>query len=158
MADEKKKSKKKTGRPTKYKEEYNQQAFEICARFGATKVELAKVFNVNPDSVYEWCKKYENFSEAIQRGNDIFDSGEIEQALKKLALGFECKEIKFATYEGQITDSQEYIKHYPPHYQSIALWLSNRNPERWKLKDVETGNSRSLPVLKQTVIPIVDDE
>jgi transposase-like protein len=61
------------GRPTKYIEDYVRIAFEVMS-LGATITKLAKVIGVNADSIYEWQKKYPEFSDSVQRGRDHFDS------------------------------------------------------------------------------------
>jgi len=62
--------KNKVGRPTDYKVEYNEQVYKLCL-LGATDVELANFFNVNEDTIYEWKKKYTEFSESIKKGKNM---------------------------------------------------------------------------------------
>jgi hypothetical protein len=128
------------GRPTKYKQDYIRIAYEVMS-LGATITKLAKVFDVNADSIYEWQKKYPEFSESIQWGRDIFDSEVVEEALHKRATGYQ---YKIKTY---IAVGQENLflykiveKYMPPSVEAIRFWLSNRNPRRWGNKNNETEN------------------
>lgn len=120
------------GRPSKYKEEYAEQAYKLCL-LGATDKELADFFEVNEDTINEWKKKHEEFSEALKRGKVEADSV-IASKLYHRAKGYEHKAVKFATHEGMITDQVEYIEHYPPDTTAAIFWLKNRQPAKWRDK------------------------
>lgn len=47
-------------------------------------------------------------------------------------LAITVRQTKFATSEGRITDSKEYIEHYPPDTTAAIFWLKNRQPEKWR--------------------------
>ncbi len=128
------------GRPSKYNEDYVRIAFEVMS-LGATITKLAKIIGVNPDSIYEWQKKYPEFSESVKRGRDIFDSEVVEQALFKRATGYYYK-IKTFTLCGQdkLIITRIVQKYMPASVEAIRFWLSNRNPERWGNKNTEADN------------------
>ena len=42
------------------------------------------------------------------------------------------KKVKFATFEGEITDEREYEEELAPDVKAATLWLNNRHPEYWK--------------------------
>ena len=48
-----------------------------------------------------------------------------------------AKEVKS---EGRITDSKEYIEHYPPDTTAAIFWLKNRQPEKWRDKKEVDAN------------------
>jgi len=52
-----------TGRPTKYKEEYCEDLISHMNK-GLSFESFAGVIEVNPDTLYEWCKVHDAFSEA----------------------------------------------------------------------------------------------
>ena len=110
-------SKKKAGRPTKYKEEYNHQTYIICKECGLVDTTLAKVFKTTKTTINSWKKKYPEFLASIKKGKAEFDDGLVENALLKSAQGFE-------------KDS----KYYPPVPTSIIFWLKNRQPDKWRDK------------------------
>jgi len=121
------------GRPTRFEERFVNMAFEIMC-LGATIQKLAEVFQVHRDTIYEWMKVHPEFSEAIQRGRDEFDSEHVEKALKKKCLGFRYIEKSCVLNSNGIVIGIKQIKKYvPPSDVSIKFWLSNRNPRRWSL-------------------------
>jgi hypothetical protein len=117
---------------SKYKPEYAEQTKKLCL-LGATDKELADFFNVCEDTIYEWKKKHEAFSEAIKSGKELADA-EIATKLYYRAKGYDCKATKFATHEGVITDSVDYVEHYPPDTTAAIFWLKNRQPKKWRDK------------------------
>jgi hypothetical protein len=145
------------GRPTKYTEDYVRIAYEVMS-LGATITKLAKVIGVNADSIYEWQKKYPEFSESIQRGRDHFDSEVVEEALYKRATGYHYK-IETFTHFGQdkLVLTKIVKKYSPPCFQAIRFWLSNRNPKRWGIKNTEADN-KIIFYTKEDVDKMLKDE
>jgi len=56
----------KLGRPTKYKEEYDEKVIEL-GKLGYHVEEMACAFAINTDTLYEWGRNYSSFSEAFTR-------------------------------------------------------------------------------------------
>ena len=141
------------GRPTKYKKEYVEQVYKLCL-LGATDAEMADIFGVAESTFNLWKKNYEEFSESIKRGKYIADAEVVESLLNR-AKGYSCSDTKFATFEGQITDSQEYTKNYPPDPTAAIFWLKNRQPKKWRDKqEIEHSGELQLP---QIVIKKADE-
>lgn len=124
------------GRPTDYREEYNEQAEKLC-KLGATDKELADFFDVHVDTIDEWKRVHPEFSESLRAGKDLADAN-VAEKLYQRAIGYVGKTTKFATFEGQITDSQEVEEHYPPDVSAAIFWLKNRQRKKWRDK-VENG-------------------
>lgn len=120
------------GRPTKYKEEYNEQAYKLCL-LGATDDDLAGFFEVNVDTIHEWKKVHPQFSDSLKKGKEIADAN-VANRLYQRAMGYVGKTTKFATFEGAITDSKEVEEHYPPDTTAAIFWLKNRQPKKWRDK------------------------
>jgi len=118
-------------RPTKYKEEYPKQAYKLCL-IGATDAQLANFFEVNPDTIYEWKKTHEEFSESLKRGKQIAD-GEVAKSLYHRAKGYSHKAVHISNYQGEITQT-DIIKEYPPDTTACIFWLKNRQSEMWRDK------------------------
>lgn len=57
------------GAPTKYKEEYCEALVKHMSK-GLSFESFAATINVNRDTLYEWCKQHEKFSDAKKRGRD----------------------------------------------------------------------------------------
>ena len=62
-----KKTRKTTGRPSKYKPEMCGQVIELMKE-GASLVEVAAELGICKDTVHEWKKTNDEFSESIKRG------------------------------------------------------------------------------------------
>ena len=122
--------KNKGGRPTKFKPEYTEQALHLC-RLGATTLDLAHAFKVTSKTIETWMKQYPEFLRTIKEAKSNADD-KVKQALYHRALGYSHPDTKFATFEGKITDSEEYTRHYPPDTTACMAWLHNRDPEHWK--------------------------
>lgn len=118
------------GRKSAYKEEYNQLA-ENYALLGATDKEMADLFGVTERTLNQWKKTYPEFLQSLKKGKNIADAN-VASRLYNRAIGYDCKATKFATSEGHITDSKEYIEHYPPDTTAAIFWLKNRQPEKWR--------------------------
>lgn len=119
------------GRPTLYKEEYNDQVFKLCL-LGATDKEIANFFDVSESTLNLWKKEHPEFSESIKRGKIQADA-DIAESLYNKAKGYTREEVKIFQYEGEpvIVPYQAY---YAPDTAAINIWLKNR---RGKVKDDE---------------------
>ena len=124
--------KKKRGRKSEYRIEYADQALKLCL-LGAIDKELAEFFSVSVQTLNKWKKDYPEFLESLKKGKNIADAN-VASRLYNRAIGYSCKATKFATSEGKITDSKEYIEHYPPDTTAAIFWLKNRQPEKWRDK------------------------
>jgi hypothetical protein len=120
------------GRPSRYREEFAEQAMKLC-RLGATDKEVADFFGVDVATVNRWKLKHPGFRESLKSGKDAADA-EVADRLYKRACGYSHKDTKFATFEGKITDREEYEKHYPPDTIACIFWLKNRRPDLWRDK------------------------
>lgn len=136
------------GRPTQYRAAYAKKAAKLC-ELGATDKELAEFFEVSEQTINTWKQKHPKFLESIRRAKDEADR-KVERALFERATGYAHLDTKFATFEGRITDSCEYTKHYPPDYNAMRLWLLNRKPEVWRDKQEHehSGRVSFTPVLE----------
>lgn len=120
------------GRPSLYRPEYGEQARKL-ALLGLTDEQIAGVFGVNPDTIYEWDKRHPEFSEARARGKVIADA-HVAASLYERALGYQHDDIHITTYQGDVTETP-IRKYYPPDTQAAQLWLSNRQKDIWKIRN-----------------------
>lgn len=122
------------GRPTKYKEVYNEQARKLCL-LGATDAELAEFFEVNEDTVHEWKKVHPSFSESIRAGKEQADAN-VADRLYQRAMGFEhdSEEIKVLNTPGVGSHVERVAtrKIYPPDPTAAIFWLKNRQKDKWR--------------------------
>nr|DAY51575.1 MAG TPA: terminase small subunit [Caudoviricetes sp.] len=109
---------------SKYKEwtenEDNLILIKGWARDGCTDEMIAERMGIAVSTLYEWKKKYTEFSEALKKGKEVIDY-QVENALLNSAL------------DGNVA--------------AIIFWLCNRKPDTWKNKqniehkgDVEVTN------------------
>lgn len=93
---------------------------EGWARDGLTNEQIAEKLGINPDTLYQYQKKYPEFSESLKKGKEIIDF-EVENALLKNAL------------DGNVT--------------AQIYWLNNRKSKQWKNKrEVDTNNKEITKV------------
>ena len=61
--------------------------------------------------------------------------------LYQRAMGYEHPETITASFRGEITDTMEVTKCYPPDPTAAIFWLKNRQKEKWRDKqEVESLN------------------
>lgn len=120
-----------TGRPTKYFENYDDQAKILCSK-GFTDLDLAEFFMVVESTINLWKLEHPSFSESIKAGKELMDA-QVEKSLLHRALGYSVKEEKVFCSEGSVV-THETVKHYPPDPTSMIFWLKNRKPKDWRDK------------------------
>jgi hypothetical protein len=120
------------GRPTKYKAEYDKQAFKMCL-LGATDKQLADFFEVEEQTVNNWKIDYPSFFVSIKAGKEDADYN-IAKSLYDRARGYSCPEEKVFMSDGMIV-THDTTKHYPPDTTAAIFWLKNRQSKNWRDKN-----------------------
>ncbi len=148
-----------TGRPTKYKAAYNEQAKKLC-KLGATDVDLAEFFGVNPDTIYEWKNKYVTFSEALKEAKDELDK-QVEKSLYNRAMGYthESEKLFYDKGTGEVVRAAT-KEHYPPDATSMIFWLKNRQPTKWRDKqehEVSGPGGKDLSIVVNLLPSVAPD-
>lgn len=147
----------KQGRPTKYKEEYNEQAYKLCL-LGATDKEIGDFFNVTEQTINNWKIEFPSFFESIKSGKIEADSV-ISSSLFKSAKGYTSKEITYERMDADINPESEepedtmfevfrkkvVVKDVAPNPTAIIFWLKNRQPQKWRDKQ-EVGLSGNVEI------------
>lgn len=123
--------KRKQGRPSRYKSEFDIQALKLC-RLGAIDTELADFFEIDLATLNRWKLAHPSFCESLKTGKQYSDA-EVADKLFKRATGYSHEEVDIKMYEGAIIKTK-LIKRYPPDTVAAIFWLKNRNPERWRDK------------------------
>lgn len=153
------------GRPTKYKEEYNEQAYKLCL-LGATDAKLADFFDIAESTLYEWKLEYPEFSESLKKGKLIADAT-IAEGLYNRAKGavvntqqaIKLKESYF-NHEGKKISEEErievvdLIQEVPPDTAAGIFWLKNRNPEMWRDKREYNDNPEGNEEIEIRVVRV----
>ena len=128
----------KTGRPSKYRPEYADQARKLC-ELGATDADLASFFNVAVSTVSLWKVVHEAFSDALKASKAKADDA-VERSLFQRAIGYEHDETDIRVIAGRVVKTP-IRKHYPPDPTSMIFWLKNRRPEEWRDRREGDGNT-----------------
>jgi molybdopterin converting factor small subunit len=121
------------GRPSKYREEYAEQARVLCTTVGATDEELAVKFGVHVSRIKDWASRYPEFRAALKVGKGPADDC-TERSLFQRANGFWVETEKiFVTKDGGVirVPTREF---YPPDTTACIFWLKNRRPDLWRDK------------------------
>lgn len=127
----KNKLKNKGGRPSKYRIEFEKQAYLLCL-LGATDKELADFFEISESTLNEWKKTYTGFSESLKKGKIIADA-EVSAKLYHRATGYSHPDIDIKVIRNKIVKTL-LIKHYPPDTTAAIFWLKNRQKSKWRDK------------------------
>lgn len=113
---------------------------EGWARDGLTDEQIAKNMGIASSTLYEWKKKFSEFSESLKVGKDVADR-QVENALHKSAIGYEYKEVTQELVEsGEMKVTKIVKKQVQPNASSAIFWLKNRKPKAWRDK-IETEHS-----------------
>lgn len=133
------------GKMTEWMEPDKLLLLEAWARDGLTDEQIAAKIGIHVRTLYEWKNKCQQIEQSLKKGKEVADI-EVENALRKKALGFREKEQTVSTkktveYEGgrrvrEVTEPvvTEVEKYYPPDTTAQIFWLKNRKPEQWREK------------------------
>lgn len=123
------------GRPTKYKQEYNDLAFKFCL-MGATDAKLADFFDVCEATINTWKIQYPMFLESIKAGREKADA-EVAQSLYNRARGCTVKEDREVLTDTGDKEILTTTKQLPPDTAAAFIWLKNR--QKWQDRHEVTG-------------------
>ncbi len=119
------------GQPTRYERAFCPRARRL-ALLGLTDTEIADLFGISPDTLYEWRRRHLEFSDSLDAGKIEADP-RVAEGLYNRARGMSMPAVKI--FQGTpeagpvIVPHQE---HLPPDVGAAKLWLSRRQPEKWR--------------------------
>lgn len=126
------------GAPTKYIDIFSHQAEKLTSE-GKSMADLATYFCVHRDTIYEWRKVHEQFSDSIKRGRDNFVKNDCQKSLHEVATGYDYEEEQaFCTRDGELLKTKV-KRHAPPNVTALIFTLCNLMPEKYKRKDQEAA-------------------
>lgn len=154
MASDKKEKRLGPGQPTKYRKEYDRQAYRHCL-LGATDDDLAALFDVNVWTIHEWKKAQPSFLKALREGKEEADA-KVAESMYRASVGYSHEDVHVSNYQGQITLTP-LTKHYPPDTRAASLWLRNRQPRKWRDKTAHEltgpdGGPMQVEEIRRTLI------
>ena len=125
-----KERKSNAGRPTKYKAEYKDKAYDYSL-LGLNDKQIAGLLHVDEATLNRWKISHPEFCESLKEGREIADA-QVVKSLYQRATGYTVKEVKIQKNadgeEVEVTTEKE----LPPDTGSMALWLKNRRPSEWR--------------------------
>jgi thymidylate synthase ThyX len=130
-------TKRKPGRPTKWRAEFLQRAFSLCMS-GATDVEMAKALGIAERTLNNYKKSHPEFMQAIEAGK-LAVTQRVEKTLLLRALGEWTQPAVKIFNDNGAPMVVPYVEHFPPDIAAIKLYLHNRAPERWRDRVEVTG-------------------
>ncbi|SRR6266540_108677 len=136
----------KSGRPSKYKIEYAEQAYKLCL-LGSTDKQLANFFEVEEKTVNTWKKQQTEFLQSLKRGKNEADAN-VASKLYTRAIGYSYEEVTFEKIGSkealektpneqiavEVYKKKLVIKQIPPDTTAQIFWLKNRQREHWRDK------------------------
>lgn len=141
---------KRVGRPTDYDPFMVAEAAGML-QMGATDLEVCEAIGISSATFYRWMHTVPGFREAVQ--NSKVANTRVEQALYSRAVGIAKKRTVTTEPDGKVT---ERVEELPPDPRAQAIWLHNRNPDRWKQRTehqlvVPVDDTPALPAEEQDV-------
>lgn len=152
------------GRPTKYKEDYNEQAYKLCL-LGATDAKLADFFDVDESTINNWKLDFPEFFESIKKGKLRADA-EIAEGLYNRAKGavintqqaIKLKRVEYDQGKRMLEEERvevvDLIQEVPPDTAAGIFWLKNRNPEMWRDKREYNDNPEENEEIEIRVVRV----
>jgi len=100
--------------------------------------EICKLLDIHPDTFYRYKKKYPDFYNAYEIGNELL-ADSLETSLYKEAKGYEYTE-QSVSKDGKAIDVKKYAR---PQGSLLKFALTNTRPKKWKNK-VETSGTETV--------------
>lgn len=129
----------KTGRPSKYKAEFADQAYKL-ALLGCTNTEIAEFFEIPEKTFLAWRKAHTDFRMSMKKGRRLANA-EVVASMQKNACGYEHEETKVFCSDGIIC-TEEVVKRYAPNTTAGIFLLTNREPDKFKHKKEVTQTNK----------------
>ena len=121
---------------------------EYFARQGFSDTQIAENLGIKKSAYYQYQRDHSDFAEAIKRGKKPVNL-QVENALLKRALGYEyeetTKEVRKDESGNTINVVRKVEKHVPSDVAAMIIWLKNREPDRWRDKQVFEGFNNKEP-------------
>ena len=131
------------GRPSKYKEEYCEQAEKLC-KLGLTDKQLSVFFAVSEPTLNKWKKDFPEFLKSLKVGKDISDDL-VVRSLFERATGYSHPDTHICVIKQKVVITP-IIKEYPPDTTACIFWLKNRDKENWRDRPEEGGGENPEPI------------
>jgi len=121
------------------------------ARNGFTDIEISRYIGINPDTFFNYKKKYPEFADALANAKDKADHTVINKLFQR-ACGYDYEEeqIEYTPTKNkktEIKNIKKIKKHLPPEYKAQVFWLINRRRKDWtQPKDYEMTINENINI------------
>ncbi len=135
------------GRDTLYDPSMNDQTRKL-ALLGCTDKQIADFFEVDESTINRWKKRHPAFCQSLNEGKIIADA-EVADCLFRRAKGETLvveKAVKGPGGRYEVITVKQYV---PADSGAAKLWLTNRQPEKWRDKREDAHTGRLDIVLKE---------
>ena len=147
----------RAGLYSKWLEPDNLLRLESYARNGLTDDQIAHNIGITRSTLYEWKKKYKDFSDALKNGKEVVDIM-VENALLKRALGYKYEEKKTEKWADQNGNPCEKVtvveKEVVADTTAQIFWLKNRKPGDWKDRPMDSAVVEQINAASEMLISI----
>lgn len=116
---------------------------EGWARNGLTDEQIAHNMGITRKTLYEWKQKYGDICNALKKGKEVVNL-EVENALLKRALGYECTEQRIEVSEKHGKKVVQITKHIAPDTTAQIFWLKNHCPDRYRNNPAASAEMKEL--------------
>lgn len=143
-----------TGRPSKFRPEFVEQASKLAA-LGATDREAAEFFGVNEATLNRWKHTRAEFCASLKVGKEAADQ-RVAQSLYRRAVGYSYDAVKIFMPAGASAPVYApYVEHAPPDTTAAIFWLKNRDPDQWRdVSRTELTGKDGSPIRNETVLDV----
>ena len=129
---------------------------------GRTNEEMCELLGISPDSWYTYLKEHDELNIIVSAGKALVNN-QVENAVLKIALGFEYEEIRTIIEEDhngkKRTKIEKTKKYMPPNPTAQAFWLKNRKKEEWgDRKEIIFDTTALETTRKQMFLNMINDE
>jgi hypothetical protein len=140
----------KDHRNTKYLPVYAEQAAQL-SRLGATNKDIYSFFKIDDTTFAAWRNTYPEFDAAIQDARDAINSGKVEQALLKRAVGYEAtEEEESINAKGTVKKTTRKV-HIPGDVSAQKFFLEKRSGRRWPAKKEEGEGHKTFVAILNNI-------
>lgn len=120
------------------------------AQDGLSVLQIAKKIGISKDTLYDWVKKFPDFSDALRIGREPADYA-VQNTLFKMATGYyvEEKTEEKSDLKGRtVKVTRRYI---PPNVVAVKYWLDNRMGDKWRERQLDDGDVEDIDLSRAEV-------
>ena len=132
----------KAGRPSKFTPDLKKQMRYLAETKGFTEQEIADALLIDQSTITKFKQRNPKFFTALKEWKDVADRN-VQRCLYERACGFKATETKVFLHNGEVI-THDIQREYPPDPASAIFWLKNRQPEKWREKQV--GSERPINI------------